>query len=264
MLQLQLLKCRMPVILLCMLFTSLLAGCVTTMEKPKSKVDKQQALEANIKLGMTYLQQNQREGAVRSFTKALELDKKSAEAYLGLALIHQLNGELEESEKNFKKALRSRVDFSLASIQFSYGRLLYQEERYADAIEQFQAAGKDFAYPGRADAVYNTGMCALKTEDRVRAKGAFEHSLNLDPRQANAALELAVMAFDDRDFSNAKKYLDRFSDITRHTPRSLWLGIRIERIFGNKDKEASYALALKNLYPYSKEYLDYKRFIEQN
>lgn len=241
-----------------------LQGCVTTMEGGSTKIDTEKALEANIKLGMTYLQQNKREGALRSFTKALELDKKSAEAYLGMALIHQLNGEAREAEASFEKALRNRVDFSRPSIEFSYGRFLYEQNRYDDALEQFQSAASDFSYPGRSESLMYVGRCALKIDDKVRAQGAFQHSLNLDPRMAQSALELAELSFNERDYTAAKRYLSQFSDTTRQVPRSLWLGIRIERIFGNKDKEASYALALKNLYPYSQEYLDYKRFIEQN
>lgn len=241
-----------------------LQGCVTTMESGTAKVDTDKALEANIKLGMTYLQQNKREGALRSFTKALELDKKSAEAYLGMALIHQLNGEIREAEVNFKKALRNRIDFSQASIEFSYGRFLFEHSRFGDALSQFESAASDFTYPGRSEALMNVGRCALKLDDKVRAKAAFRHSLNLDTRMAQSALELAELSFDERDYTATKKYLNQFSDATRQVPRSLWLGIRIERIFGNKDKEASYVLALKNLYPYSQEYLDYKRYIEQN
>ncbi|SMF58172.1 type IV pilus assembly protein PilF [Alteromonadaceae bacterium Bs31] len=241
------------------------SGCVTNMDSSaKIRVDERQALEANIRLGMTYLQQNKREGAIRSFAKALEIDKNSAEAYLGMALIHQLNGEIKEAETNFKKALKSRVDFSRATIQFSYGRMLFEQERYKDALTQFEAAAADFAYQKRPDALVSVGRTSLALGDKVRARGAFEHALNLETRQAEASLELADLSFAERDYASAKKHLDQFSDAARHTPRSLWLGIRIERIFGNKDKEASYALALKNLYPYSQEYLDYKRFLEQN
>lgn len=251
-------------VLLGFIFVCGLSGCVTTIENPKPKRDKHEALEANIKLGMTYLQQDKREGAMRSFTKALALDKKSAEAYLGLGLLHQMNGELEEAEANFKKALRNRADFSRASIEFSYGRLLYDQKRLKEAKKMFESAGSDYAYPGRAEALLNAGLCALKLGDAVRAKAAFEHSLNLNDRLSQASLELADVAFSERDYASSKRYLDQFASLTRQVPRSLWLGIRIERIFGNKDKEASYALALKNLYPYSQEYLDYKRFVEQN
>jgi type IV pilus assembly protein PilF len=35
------------------------------------------------------------------------------------------------------------------------------------------------------------------------------------------------------------------------TPETLWLGIRIESILGDKDAEASYALLLRQKYPNS-------------
>lgn len=243
--------------------TVLLNGCVTTMDNPGKKVDRQQAVEANIKLGMTYLQQNKREGALRSFNKALDLDKKSAEGWLGLAMIHQLNGEVDEADKKFKRALRSRVDFSLASIQFSYARFLVEQKRYDDALGYFEQVASDFNYPRRPEALVNVGRMSLELGNRERARGAFEHALNLDPRQAEAALELADMSFANRDYAKAAKYLAQFDANARQNARSLWLGIRIERIFGNKDKEASYVLALKNLFPYSKEYLEYKRLLGQ-
>ena len=39
--------------------------------------------------------------------------------------------------------------------------------------------------------------------------------------------------------------------------RGLWLGIRLERIYGDTDALASYELALKHLYPDSPEYKAY-------
>jgi len=40
---------------------------------------------------------------------------------------------------------------------------------------------------------------------------------------------------------------------------ALWLGIQLERVFNNQDAEASWAIQLKNNYPYSKEYLEYQK-----
>ena len=79
-----------------------------------------------------------------------------------------------------------------------------------------------------------------------------------------ALLELAELKFDDGDYSRAKHYLDRFSERNRQVPQSLWLGVRIEKIFGNRDKERSYALALKNLFPYSDETLKYQKMVAEN
>ena len=70
---------------------------------------------------------------------------------------------------------------------------------------------------------------------------------------------LVELNFQKKEYAESKRFLDQYASLRNHTARSLLLGIRIERIFGNKDKEASYALLLKNRYPYSKEYLEYKQ-----
>jgi len=241
-----------------------LSACVTTTNKPAPKVDKQSALEANVKLGMAYLEKGNRDGAMRSFSEALDLDRRSSEANLGMALVHQLNGEAEQAEKAFKTALKGRADFSRSTVLFSYGKFLLEQNRLKEALDYFGKVSMDFSYPGRAKALYLQGITALKMEDLTRAKGSFEYALNLNASLPGPAIELASMAFEARDYPTAQKYLQQFTKSSRHTPRSLWLGIRLERVFGNRDKEASYALALKNLHPYSKEYLEYKRLIEGN
>lgn len=252
---------RFTTIIICISF-AFLSACVTTIDKPERKVDEKKALAANVRLGMQYLQKGDRDNAIRSFTKALELDSRSGEANQGMALVHQLNGEHELAEDRFKKALRGRADFSRAGIEYSYGRFLADNGRCEDAFEYFESASKEVTYTGRANALVALGICANKLGDVARAKAAFEYALNLNKRIPAASLELAEISFAERDYAASKKYLDQFAATTRQTPRSLWLGIRLERIFGNKDKEASFAMALKNLYPYSKEYLDYKNLIE--
>lgn len=237
-----------------------LSACVTTTTGG-GEVNEKQALETHLRAGMGYLQHDNRDAARRHFNSALELDDDSAEAWQGIAILHQLNGEVELAEKAFKKALRGDSSISESSTYLAYGRFLYEHERYDDAYSYFEDAARDINYPSRSTALLFVGRTSLKLDKPERAKAAFEHAVNLDKRQADALIELAEIYFSERNYPQAKAYLDRFAKLTRHTPRSLWLGIRIERVFGNKDKEASYALALRNMHPYSKEYLEYKRLI---
>ena len=239
------------------------SGCVTTSDGPAKVVDKNAAMEDYVQLGMRYLNSGNRDAAIGAFTNALKIDAKSAEAHQGIAMVYQLNGEMDLAEKSFRKALRSRADFSMSGIENSYGKFLLENGRTKEALEYFDRASKNLQYRGRASSMLMVGRCAAALGDHARAKGAFEYALNLNPRLSAASIELAELAFSERDYAKAKQYLDLFAKSARHTPRSLWLGIRIERIFGNKDKEASYALSLRNLHPYSQEYLDYKRYIEE-
>jgi type IV pilus assembly protein PilF len=72
------------------------------------------------------------------------------------------------------------------------------------------------------------------------------------------------MSFINQEYAEAKKHLDRYQALGQQSARALLLGIRLERVFGNKDQEASYLLVLKNRYPYSKEYLEYKQTMMYN
>lgn len=235
------------------------SGCVTSVNGG-SQFDKQRATEANVKLGMAYLKKKDRENALRAFDTALKLDKNSAEAHQGMALIHQQNGEPDRAEKSFKKAMDARADFSKAGVYMSYGRFLYSQKRFGEALKYFTLASDDIAYATRFAAFYYKGLIFLSQNDNVRARAAFELALNLNSSMPQPALELADLAFANKDFASAQTYLNQFlANNKRPTARSLWLSIRIEGIFENHDKKASSVLALRNLYPYSNEYLLYKQ-----
>ena len=150
----------------------------------------------------------------------------------------------------------------MAAIKTSYGRFLVEQQKYDDALVYFEEAASDITYRRRPEALYLIGDTSLKVNNVSRAKSAFTHSINIDPKFSPSMLALANLMFEEEDYARSKQYLDRFSQNSDATPASLWLGIRIERVFGNQDKEASYGLALKNLFPYSKEYLSYKRLLE--
>lgn len=238
-----------------------LSACVTTIESSQIKADPDKALENHIQLALGYLQNDNRDLARFHLNKALEYDKNSPGANNGMAVLYQLEGEKQLAEKYFKTALRADRKFSQA--RFNYGNFLYQQKRYDEAYEQFEMAAEDLNYERRDLALYSVGRAALQLDNVERAEAALQHSLKLNPKLNLAMVELAEISFNKEDYVSAKKYIDQYATISRHSPRTLWLGIRIERIFGNKDKEASYALQLKNLHPYSKEYLEYKESLEQ-
>lgn len=240
----------------------MLTGCIQTSGPPlKRKVDKSKTLETYITLGNAYLQQGDRDLSRRNFEKALEIDKKSPEAHNGMGLFYQLTGETALAEKSYKKALSESKDYTAARV--NYGIFLYRQQRYKEAWSAFELAATDLTYDRRALALTYVGQAAGKLGKTERARSAFEHSLSINPQLPLPMIELALMSFEDQDYATAKRYLDRYNDNAKASPKSLWLGIRIERIFGNKDREASYALALKNLHPYSREYLEYKTLLDQ-
>lgn len=238
-----------------------LTGCVTTTNR--APVDAEAAHDKRIELGMKYLEVGKRDNARYQFSEAMELKKNSAGAYHGVALVHQANGEMKHAEDAFKKALRFAQGRARAPIYVSYGRFLMQTGEPKQACDYFEKAANDFDYQARPEALYFAGQCAQQTGNTARVKPAYEHALNLNKNYVAPMVELAEIYFKEGEYAKSKRLLSRFEKLAQPTPASLWLGVRIERIFGNKDKEASYALALKNLHPYSKEYLEYKNSLNR-
>lgn len=236
-------------------------GCVTTTNKPQ--INEESAHSTRIDLGMKYLQEGLRDNARYQFSKALKLKKNSAEAYQGIALVHQGNGELEPAKAAFQKALKYADNTNRSSIQVSYANYLIEVGKVEQACDLFETAAVDYDYKGRAEALYFAGKCAAKLGNSARHKSALEHALNLNPNFSAAVLDLAEIYFTSGEYAKSKQLLDRLETLAPPTARSLWLGIRIERIFGNRDKEASLALSLKNRFPYSKEYLEYKKLTDK-
>lgn len=251
-----------PAILAGLCLALLLSGCVTT--GPGRSVDLDKARETHIQLGLRYLQSgtSNRELARHHFQEALKLGKKDPQAHHGLALLYQADGEQAVAESHFKKALRYNRQFSMARVNF--GAFLYQQERYKEAQAQFKTASEDLTYNRRSFALANLGRAELRLNEAEAAEAAFTKALALRPGLPIALLKMAELKFEKQEYSQAKQYLDRYSDKNRHNPQSLWLGIRIERIFGNRDKERSHALALRNLFPYSAETLKYQQMMAEN
>lgn len=243
------------------LLVILLISCVQTTYPKSKKVDEQKSLESYISLGMAYLDRNDRDSSRRNFERALDIDGGSHEAHNGMGLLYELNGEIALAEKSFKRSLSENRGFTQARV--NYGVFLYGEQRYQEAYDNFELASKDLKYDRRGLALAYVGQAAQKLNNGVRAKSAFEHSVNIDNQLSLPIIELAQISFAEKNYAAAKNYLDQYARIEGQSPKSLWLGIRIERIFGNKDKESSYALALRNLHPYSKEYLEYKKLRDQ-
>lgn len=227
----------------------------------EKKNNRAQALNNYVQLGIGYLTKGERSKARFNFRKALEIDERSAPAHSGLALLYQFEKENELAEQHFRKALQYDPEHTMGRNNFAV--FLYRLERYEEAHALFTEVVADVNYPRRARAYVSLGLAAERLGRIEEAKQAWDKAITLDSRMTKAHIELAEVYFREGDLPRAKRHLDQHRRLTGPTARALWLAIRVERGFGNKDGEASKALALEELFPYSQEYLEYKEWLQQ-
>lgn len=254
---------RIVLFLGCLCAFVLLSGCVTTTFEGEKSFDRQRAVDANVALGMSYLQGDNRENALRSFNKALKLDSKAVKAYQGMAMIHERSKEYGLAEKRYQEAMKYADGELLEDIRVEYGRMLRANKRCDKALPVFDNVASNVNYPKRYTALYNKGMCLLEQGERDLGQASLAYAFSVNPKFVPAAIELAELSIADKDYAAAKRYIDAHDRNAAPTARSLWYNIQIERIFENDDRASSLGIQLENRHPYSNETLLYKQSLKR-
>lgn len=240
----------------------LLTGCVTEVSNPIfQEKNPEEAASISVKAGMEYLKAGLYDRAHYHFNRALKLNPKSAETHNSMALLYKTTGEVELEESHYKKAVR--YDKNYVVVRNNYGAFLYRVGRYKEAIKHLQKAADDSSYESRTAALVNLGLCAAQLERFDLAENSFKKALKINGQLSRPYLELADIYYFQNRFEEADRSIKIFGSRARHTPRSLWLGIRIAQFVKDKNAEASHILALKNLYPNSEEYALYKELVSE-
>jgi type IV pilus assembly protein PilF len=242
--------------LLAPLVLALLAqGCVTTTNST-FKADEQAEVASRVKAATDYLNQGNPEKAIVHLKRALELDPDSAPVHDTLAQVFWKSGEYELAEEHFRKAIGSDPQFSRA--RNNYAAFLYERGDTRGAIRELEHVVADTLYESRGAAFANLGRAYQKVGETAKAEEALSRAVKMDRRQWPAMLELAAINYERGDHEPAARYYEQFRRLApRQTPRSLVLGIRLARLAGDRDAEASYSLQLKSMYPDSAEYREF-------
>ena len=241
-------------VLICLFL--LLSGCVTEVTTHGRKTDPVKYLQALIDLGNGYIRNGEYAWAKNNLNKALELNPRSAEAHHAFANLFQVEGEKGLAEQYYKKSIRLSPKYSQA--RNNYGAFLYSEGRYAEAEKQLLVAVGDHFYANRAGAFENLGVNYLKLDKRQDAENAFLRSVQLNPRQSRALLELSDIRLKQKNYVEARQYYQRHDDTSSSSARSLWVCIQLARVFSAADREASCSITLRNIFPNTPQYREYQ------
>lgn len=249
-----------------MVLSLLVSGCVTTTDSRFSReADREKAVDNYVQLGTAYIGQGNLERARHHLDRALELDKNNAAAQAAMGLVYSSEGEEALAEKSFRNAISADSDYTRGRV--FYGAFLYGQGRYDDARDQFSEATQDTGYKDRGAVFYNLGLTEEQLGHPEAAVAAYRRAVELTRGEARTLLSLSRVLVEQNDHSAASRYYTTLQTMIQkntrltHSAESLYTGIRIARHFRDRDQEASLALLLKNEFPESLEYQQYKVLI---
>jgi type IV pilus assembly protein PilF len=235
-----------------------LAGCqATTPAKSyddlgvEAKEGPETQAELNVKLGVAYMQRGNNELALIKLRKALALDPNLPSAHYAIALLYDRLKKTDLARGHYHRAVEINPLYSIA--QNAYGVFLCRQQEYNEADNHFMEAAKNPLYKTPQVAYANAGYCARKNGKMVLAEEYLRKALKISPRYPNALLQMAHVQYETKQYLKARAYLQRFHDVSKHTPDSLFLGIKVENELNNKNAVASYELLLKSKFPDSDE-----------
>ena len=205
----------------------------------------------NVNLGVEYMRQGDYARSLEKFERAKKADPKYPLTYNMLGVLYQLIDDPKTAEENFKYSLK--LDEGDPSALNNYGQFLCKQDRVDEAQALFLEAANNPFYATPELAYSNAGSCAYQHDDIDTAISYYQKSLQQNPGMPVALSSMSEIRFDQGEFQQAREYMTRYLEVSSHTPKTLWLAIRIERHFGDVDKIASYSLLLRNKYPDTRE-----------
>ena len=148
-------------------------------------------------IGYAYAQKKEWDKAEVAYKKATELKPDYAEAWSGLANTYNTQKKLDlalEASANAAKysGTAGAAGGGSASSLYNQGVILWNQSKYAEAKEKFEAAAK--ADPTYSDAHYRLGMANLNLGDMPGAAAAFEGYLKAAPTGEYAEQVKGILA----------------------------------------------------------------------
>ena len=239
---------------------ALLAGCSTNYEDDNDKVsfskpDYKKAALLNVKMGETYLADEQYSRAKTKLIHALKLQPQLPEVHSALGYYYESIGEIKDAEQHYKRAVS--LGSNNGRYHNNFGTFLCRNGKYKAANDAFMHALKDKQYIQTAEVFENAGICAQSAQDLPAAYSYLSQSLRHDPTRNQVHLPLAKVCNKLGKSKEAQRHLQEYRQYNPINPQYLVLFIAVNQALGNKDEISSAELKLKNLYANSSEAQNY-------
>lgn len=229
-----------------------LAACVSgTTPVLDAPLSDSAAADANVNLGAEYLRRGRPNVALEVLRRALEIEPRHAAAHLAIALAYGELGEHELAETHHRRALR--FDSRSPEAQNAYAVFLCRQNRWPEAEPLFRQAADNPDYATPEAALTNAGTCARNAGEPESARNYYLEALSVDPGYPDALANMVDIAWRNRDYVEARSWVQRSLTARPGNARLLLLCVRIERQLGDPQAADRCAARLRDDFPESAE-----------
>lgn len=203
-------------------------------------------------LGASYYQIGQFGVALDELNQAIEADPKYVPAHNSLGLVYMGLRQDDKARASFERALR--LDGNDSDANNNFGMFLCDRRFEKESVRYFLAALKNPLYKSPWEAYVNAGVCTRRSGDEKAAEQYFQKALQLQPSDPRTLINLAQLYYQQSDLEKSSAALSRYMQVVQNPDASaLWLGVRMERLLGDRNAMASYSSQLRGRFPSAPE-----------
>jgi len=200
---------RIKLLSLIFILLQLIVACSSADTKTVSDERKS---DGHYQLGLAALNQGDYIKAKREIMLAIEAAPDLPQYYNTLGLVFMIEHDDNNAEENFKKALK--IDKKFTDARNNLGALYLEQDKFGEALEEFNAVLADTLYPRPHYAETNIGIVYRKQKQYDLAKQHFDAAIKMRGTHSEAYKQLAIM-YDEQNLhelaaEHYKKALEYF------------------------------------------------------
>ncbi len=226
-----------------------LGGCRSTSgDIPKyTESQREKAAQANLQLGLGYLQQGNLALAKGKLERANIEDPHNADIHAALGLLDERLGKDKEADREYREAL-SLAPGDPAMLN-NYAVYLCSHGRTAEGVRNFELAATNPLYRSPWAAYTNAGVCQRQAHHDNEAAQLFMRALQSNPAYAEAVFQASDLDLMQQKYATARLRIDFYFRNNNATPDLLLLAWRIAQAQNDAAGAARYAQRLAKEFP---------------
>jgi type IV pilus assembly protein PilF len=225
-------------------------GCVNNSSQV-TKPQPDRASEINLELGIGHFRKGNLSEAKEKIDRALEQNPRNAKAHAAAGLLYDRLGEFKKADSHFERAMS--LEPKDPDIGNNYAAFLCKNGKHERGQKVAQQTAANPLYKTPEIALVNAGNCARAAGDMAAAEADYRRALSVNPRFGAALFEVTEVKLAQKDYLSARGFYQRYMEVSRTSPATLWFCVRIERGMNNASVANNCAQRLRNEYPSAPE-----------